>query len=308
MASEKVPKSSKIYECKNCNYSTSRKSQYERHLSTDKHKKYQNASKMELNASKKVPKDTFFSCECGKSYRHDSSYYKHKKKCKVLNETLTNDKSIENIDNKELVLSILKQNTELIKENSEFKQMMMETQSQMLELIKKGTNNNTNCHNKTFNLNFFLNETCKNAMNIMDFVDSLQLQLNDLEKMGDVGYINGMSNIIIKNLKELDVTQRPLHCTDTKRETLYIKDENKWDKEKETKPKIRKVIKYIAHKNSRLLKDYKKNHPDCIKSESKYSDTYNKIMIESMGGKGENNEEKEDKIITNISKEVILNK
>jgi hypothetical protein len=129
----------------------------------------------------------------------------------------------------------------LIKENSELKNMMMETQNQimttqnqMMEVIKTGTHNtintHTNSHNKTFNLQFFLNETCKNAMNIMDFVDSLKLQLNDLERMGEIGFVNGMSNIIIKNLQNLDVTERPVHCTDQKREVIYVKDEGKWDK------------------------------------------------------------------------------
>jgi hypothetical protein len=174
-----------------------------------------------------------------------------------------------------------------------------------MELLKNGTHNTTN-NNKTFNLNFFLNETCKNAMNIMDFVNSLQLQLSDLEKMGEIGYVNGMSNIIIKNLKDMDVTERPVHCTDMKREVLYVKDEDKWDKETNEKPKIRKAIKYVARKNARLLQDFKTQHPDCIKSESKYSDTYNKLMIEAMGGKGCDDIEQESKIIKRLAKETTI--
>ena len=156
--------------------------------------------------------------------------------------------------------------------------------SELLEVIKNGTNNNNtiNSHNKTFNLQFFLNETCKDAMNIMDFVDSIKLQLTDLEKVGKIGYVEGISNIIVKNLNSLDENKRPVHCTDSKREVLYVKDENKWEKEDENKQKLRKVIKHITHKNSKLSNEFKAHHPDCNKSDSKYSDQYNKLVIEAM--------------------------
>jgi hypothetical protein len=145
-------------------------------------------------------------------------------------------------------------------------------------------------------------------MNITDFVNSIQLQLSDLEKVGELGYVDGISNIIIKNLKQLDVTKRPVHCTDKKREVLYIKDENKWEKEGEDKKKIRKAIKRLASKNQRLLPKFKEAHPDCIKAASLFSDQYNKIIIESMGGSGDNDIEKEDKIIRNITKNVTIEK
>ena len=176
-----------------------------------------------------------------------------------------------------------------------------------MEVIKNGTHNTTN-NNNTFNLQFFLNETCKNAMNIMDFVDSIQLQLTDLERMGEIGYVNGMSNIIIKNLKDMEVTDRPMHCTDVKRETLYVKDEDKWDKESDGNPKMKKAIKHIARKNAVQLKKYKEKHPDCTKADSKHSDTYNKLLVEAMGGKGENDAIKEDKIIKKVAKEIIVDK
>ena len=155
----------------------------------------------------------------------------------------------ENSITPELVIEIIKQNQELQKQNNEL-------QKQMLEVIKNGTTNNstnivgntTNSHNKAFNLQFFLNETCKDAMNIGEFVDSLKLQLSDLEKVGEAGYIEGISSIIVKNLKELDITKRPVHCTDKKRETIYIKDDNKWEKEDDNKTKLRKAIKKISSK------------------------------------------------------------
>ena len=165
----------------------------------------------------------------------------------------------------------------------------------------------TNSHNKAFNLNFFLNETCKDAMNIMDFVDSIKLQLSDLEKVGELGYVEGISNIIVKNLNELDVTQRPVHCTDKKRETMYIKDEDKWEKD-ENNNKIKKAIKRVASKNQRLLPKFKEAHPDCGTYHSKYSDQYNKIIIESVGGSGDNDAEKEEKIIRNITRATTIEK
>lgn len=203
---------------------------------------------------------------------------------------------------------VVKANQDVVKENSDLKTLIIDTQSQMIEAIKTGTQTiNNNSHNKTFNLNFFLNDTCKGAMNIMDFVNSVKLQLTDLEKMGDVGFVNGMSNIIIRNLKSMDVSLRPIHCTDTKREVLYIKDENKWDKETAGNPKIRKAIKYIAQKNSKQLSCFKDKYPDCTKSHSKYSDTYNKLLVEVMGGNGDT-EEKENKIIKKVVKEIIVDK
>jgi hypothetical protein len=188
----------------------------------------------------------------------------------------------------------------------------MEQQNMVMKVLEKGTHNtttttHTNSHNKAFNLNFFLNETCKDAMNIMDFVESIKLQLSDLESVGEVGYIEGISNIIVKNLKELDVTQRPVHCTDKKRETIYIKDEDKWEKDEEQK-KMHKIVRKVADKNIRLLPKFKEKYPDYNKASSKHSDTYNKIIIESMGGAGDNDFEKEEKIIKKVSKEVIIEK
>jgi hypothetical protein len=199
----------------------------------------------------------------------------------------------------------------LMKENSEFKQMVIEQNKQMIEMSKNtGTYNttHTNSHNKAFNLNFFLNETCKDAMNIMDFVDSIKIQLCDLENVGNIGFVEGISKIIVKNLNSLDENMRPVHCTDTKREVMYVKDDNKWEKENEDKQKMRKVIKHVTHKNSKLLKDFKSKYPGCEKSDSKYSDKYDKLIIEAMGGKGDNDLEKEDKIIKNIAKVVVIDK
>jgi hypothetical protein len=168
--------------------------------------------------------------------------------------------------------------------------------------------NNNNSNNKTFNLQFFLNETCKDAMNIMDFVESIKLQLSDLENVGKLGFVEGISNIITNNLKALDVTQRPVHCTDNKREVLYVKDENKWEKEDEEKMKLRKAIKKVASKNICLIPKFKEAHPDCIKASSFYSDQYNKIILEACGGSGNNDLEKENRIIRKIANNVVIDK
>jgi hypothetical protein len=263
-----------------------------------------------------------FACKiCDKKYKARNSLWYHEQKCNTHN-SLThendNKENNENKDNKnevvidkELVMMLIKQNCELQTQMKEQQNQNCELQNKMLEVIKHGTtinNTNTNSHNKTFNLQFFLNETCKDAMNIMDFVDSIKLTLSDLEKVGKIGYVEGISNIITTNLKALDVTQRPIHCTDTKREILYVKDENKWEKEAEKKDKIRKAIKCVANKNIRMLPKFKEIHPDCVKSESNYSDQYNTLMVESFGGSGNNDLEKENKIIKKISKEIIVDK
>jgi hypothetical protein len=291
MATNLVPKSTEKFHCKSCDYLTSRQSQYERHLLTDKHKNQLLSTKI----NKKVPKSsTSFECDCGKIYKDRSGLWRHKTKC-----IQNYDESKEEPTDKDLIML-------LIKENSELKSVMM-------KVLENGINNNnshnttTNSNNKSFNLQFFLNETCKDAMNIMEFIDSIKLQLSDLEKVGELGYVDGISNIIVKNLKELDVTQRPVHCTDKKREILYIKDEDKWEKDEE-KTKMHKIVKKVADKNARLLPEFKKVHPDYNKAASKTSDQYNKIIIESMGGAGDDDYEKEEKIIKKVSKEVTIEK
>jgi len=298
---ETVAKVVKVLYCSNCDYTTSRKSSYDKHILTDKHKMMTNVDVM-LTDVVTTKKSNI--CKCGKVFKFRQSLHVHKKKCYndvayVKEESDTN--KVEGTSDKDLIML-------LIKENSDFKTMMMEQSNMMMEVIKNGTHNTTtNSHNKSFNLQFFLNETCKDAMNITDFVESIKLQLSDLERVGELGYVEGISNIIVKNLKGLDVTQRPVHCTDKKRETMYIKDENKWEKDEEQK-KMHKMVRKVADKNARMLPKFKEAHPDCIKSASLYSDQYNQIIMEAMGGKGDNDFEKEEKIIKKVSKEIMVEK
>ena len=296
-----LPNSALKYYCNFCDYGTCKKSSFDDHNLSAKHKKAAESKQMETLENNILPKIIF--CEnCEKNFKNRSGLWKHKKKCFEKEEDIHSNNLNQQNDSVELI-------NYLMKENSEFKQMIIEQNKQMIEMTKNaGTHiTTTNSHNKSFNLQFFLNETCKDAMNIMDFVDSIKLQLSDLETVGEIGYVDGISNIIVKNLKELDVTKRPIHCADKKREILYVKDENKWEKDEEKK-KLRKVIKRVASKNQRLLLKFKEIHPDCGTSSSKYSDQYNTIIVESMGGSGDNDLAKEEKIIRKITKEVVIDK
>jgi hypothetical protein len=293
---EKTPIKPISFFCDICDFNTCNKKDFKRHVLTNKHL-------LLTNPNENTPKNPLFICNCGKTYKHSSSLCAHKKKCTPNNDS--NDEEQNNQITPELIMSVLHQNKEL-------QQMLIEQNKTIIELSKNSSmtncNNTTNSHNKSFNLNFFLNETCKDAMNIMEFVDSLKLQLSDLENVGKLGFVEGISKIIVQNLNSLDETKRPVHCTDSKREVMYVKDEDKWEKENENKQKMRKVIKHVTHKNSKLLKDFKNKYPGCEKSESKFSTTYDKLIIEAMGGKGDNDVEKEDKIIKKIAKNVSIDK
>jgi hypothetical protein len=291
------------YYCESCDYNCFKKYNWTKHLATDKHKN----TSMEIKSGNKWHKNgAQLECEiCNRLFSTSSGLWKHKKTCKLEEKS----KSQFDINDKDqLIIMLIKQNAELIKEQGNIRQMIVEQQNVVLEIAKNGTHNTTNSHNKSFNLQFFLNETCKDAMNIMDFVDSIKLQLSDLERIGELGYVEGISNIITTNLNSLDVTQRPIHCADKKREVLYIKDDDKWEKEDNDKKKIRKAIKRVASKNHRLIPAFKEKHPDCSKSSSPYSDQYNKIIVEAMGGSGDNDLEKENKIIKNITKVTTIDK
>ena len=301
---EKNAKKSNLFVCELCNFNCCKKSNFLTHIKTKKH----NDNKMVKNGNY-LPKNADHVCKCGNIYKHLSGLSRHKKTCNFTDETAHQQqmRSItpSNIITTELVL-------ELIKDNKEMKQIILEQHNTIHSLVKNGTNQITNSlnnnNNKTFNLQFFLNETCKDAMNIMDFVDSIKLQLTDLEKVGELGYTQGISNIITTNLKALDVTQRPVHCTDKKRETMYIKDENKWEKEDEHNTKLKKMIRHIENKNIKLLPLFREKYPEYKNSSSKMSDKYDKMVLEAMGGAADNGADKQDKIIHNISKCVVIDK
>ena len=293
------PKISANFFCENCNYKCCKQSEYNKHILTNKHKILQNPTSI-INTKT-------YMCDCGKVYKHSSTLYAHKKKCVQIKDDLQNKITIESENNNitpELIL-------EIIKQNQDFKDLLLEQNKTIIEISKNSSNisnSNINSNNKTFNLQFFLNETCKDAMNIMDFVDSIKIQLADIESIGELGFVNGMSKLIIKHLNALDENMRPVHCNDPKRDSLYVKDANVWEKEDSDNKKIKKAIKYISHKNICAIPQWKAKYPDCIYSDSKKSNQYNHIVIEAMGGPGDNDEEKADKIVKKIAKEVTIDK
>jgi hypothetical protein len=290
MTTNFTQKNSKYFECNICDFKCCNKNDFNRHILTRKHEILQNTTK------KTQKNSSIFNCDCGKEYKHHSSLWNHKKKC-ILEKVRKQEEENDTVPDKKLMLTLMTQNTEL--------------QKQMIDLMKSGTtniNNNNNSHNKTFNLQLFLNETCKDAMDIMDFVDSIKFQLSDLESVGELGYINGLSKIIIKNLKALDENMRPVHCSDLKREKIYIKDAGKWEKESADNKILKNAIKYVAHKNVKMIPAFREKYPDCIYSESRKSDQYNRLIIEAMGGDGNDEDGKANKIISKIAKEVLIEK
>lgn len=288
-----------IFSCDKCQYITRKKTHFEEHLLTRKHK-----MAMVGNVFRHFPTDDFCCHNCGKKYKDNSGLWKHKKKCGATNNIIVSDLTEDNsaikesvISDKELILMLVKQN------------------SQLMDILKNGTNNmhnsnNTNnSHNKTFNLHFFLNETCKNAMNIDEFVSSIKPQLSDLEATGRLGYVEGVSNIILNNLNTLNVHDRPIHCSDQKREVIYIKENNEWMKEEEGNPILTRAIKMIANENIKNISEWRKENPDCTNSQSKKNDLYLKIVSNAMsGGTPEECAKNINKIISIVAKNVVIDK
>jgi hypothetical protein len=294
---EETQVKSSSYFCAMCDYSCPRKDTFSRHLSSQKHSKNQKILDVK---NKKI-----FPClTCDKEYKHRQSLHIHTKTCTQINSVpVSIEKNDETSELKYLILEMVKTNTEL--------------QKQMLEVCKGSnnqiiTNNNilntSNSHNKTFNLQIFLNDTCKNAMNLTDFVSSLQIDLEDLESVGELGFVNGLSKLIISGLNDLEECERPVHCSDLKRESMYVKEDNKWEKEDAENTKMKKALKQISHKNIKMLPVWKTKNPDYKRSESYLSDKYSHMVIEAMGGSGDNDEEKANKIIRKIAKEVTIKK
>ena len=265
METNSVLKSSHEFNCEFCDYKSCRESQYNRHLLTAKHIRKQ----METNSFQKVP--DLLSCECGRSFKTKSGLWKHKKTCK----------NKENLDeivkqhgsgiSEELVLKLINESNEirntLIKENQELRSQISEMIPK-LSSITNVTNNNTTNNNQNFNIQVFLNEQCKDAINMSDFIKSIEVSLEQLDFTTNNGLANGLSKTIMDNMNKLSVYERPLHCTDVKRETLYIKEDDKWEKDKD-KSKIKHAIKKASNKNYNALKTWKEENPDFQDSESK---------------------------------------
>jgi hypothetical protein len=306
-SNEKVGKSSTIlFICEKCDYTTCKKFNYEKHILTAKHINSmfsnENVAKVANNVN-----NSYVCVNCNKSYKDNSGLWRHKKKCYKEVKNNENKNSISNDSNAQELIQYL------MKENSEFKQLLIEQSKQMGEIstkaIENAGHNHINSHNKTFNLQVFLNETCKNAINISDFIDQLQVSISDLEDTGRLGFTEGISKIFINGLKQMDIPDRPLHCSDLKRETIYIKDNNEWTKDSDENPLLINAIKHVSNKNMKQIGEWKKKYPEHSDSSSKMNDKYLKIICESMPGSTKEESDKNyKKIVKKIVKESVIDK
>ena len=284
------------FACEKCQYITNNKFNYNVHLLTLKHKRTNFGLANLANLANQDPEcSSKFSCKCGKKYLHASSLTKHKKSC---NQNNTPPEQMVSLD---LILKLFKENQGLL----------MEQNDKIIECLKDGNGKtiNTNCNNNNnnkFNINIFLNEQCKDALNIMDFVDQMQLKLTDFESYGEKGYVESVSQIMVRELKGLDVTKRPIHCSDVKREVLYIKDNDAWEKETEEKEKIKKAINIVGQKNFKQIQEWKVQNPEYNNSKTKKHAQYVKIISNSCGSDEQEDDKYFNKIIRNIANNVIL--
>ena len=280
MITEITPKTPESLVCKSCDFNCSKKSDLDRHLLTRKHKIVTNNYKKAQNK---------YVCVCGKEYVYRQGLYTHKKTCKE--------------DSPEEVKSLTTMVMELMKSNTEL-------QKQLVDVCKNSNTTNiqtNNSHNKTFNLHFFLNEQCKDAMNISDFANSINLQLSDFESVGELGYVEGITKIMLDRLNSMDIYKRPIHCSDAKREIIYVKDDDKWEKEEKNNPKLRYAIKTVSFNNMKLMGLWSSTYPESMNGESRLNDKYMKLIKQSTGGNGEITDS-ENKIIRRIVKEIIIDK
>jgi hypothetical protein len=295
--------------CEKCNYRTVRKNDFEKHILTAKHQKITDDNINLANIA-----NCNFKCDCGKEYNNRHNLSRHKKVCKIEKIEDVETIPLHNGANMNIIIDI-------IRENQEFKNMLIEQSKQTLELHKENnillnklaekeapitTINNTtnNNNNQQFNLNFFLNETCKDAMNIQEFIENIKITFEELLTIGNSGFVNGVSDIFLKRLKDLEITRRPIHCTDAKRETIYLKEYNTWEKDDKDNNKLKDVIEKVEKKNVVSLHQWCTENPD-----SKINNTPNnllrdKIFMQTLQG----DDKTREKIIKNISREVVIDK
>ena len=321
---EKVKNAEKFI-CDNCDFKCCKLSNYNSHLLTNKHIANTSGNKGDVI---KISEPKILICDkCNKKYNSRNGLWKHKKNCNNETNNETENTILDASSNEikvltNLVIELVKNNTELQKQTSElqkqnqdfqkqnqdFQKQTTELQKQMIDVCQKiqpgNTVINTNSHNKTFNLQVFLNEECKDAMNMSDFINSIEIKISDLVNIGKLGYVEGMSNIIIKQLNDTDINKRPVHCSDAKRETLYVKEENKWEKETQETKQMLNAVRGVNKKNYQILNTWKETHPKCMDSKSNQSDEYMKVVSKVMDGDVENI----NKVIKKVAKEVVIDK
>ena len=307
---QKTQKNSNYF-CDICDFKTNNKNDYSRHILTPKHCKKSNLTIIEQSLTNNTQIISNFNCTiCNKKYKSRVGLWGHKKKCHFENEIIEEKSSIDNSNNSNNNSNLI---LELVKQNQEFKELMMEQNKYMLELAKNA-GHNTNSHNTTnnnkFNLQLFLNETCKDAMNITEFVNSLVLNFEDLENMGHLGYVEGICKIFLRGLRGVEVTKRPFHCSDVKRETMFVKDLAGWEKENSDNEKLTATIKRIAGKNFKQATAWMANHPKAVlETDSHPHMQYMKMMSQCLGGlTAAEDRSNYNKIIKRVAQEVLIDK
>jgi hypothetical protein len=289
--------------CQICDYHSSKISNYKQHVLSAKHQKAVNGNNVSLMETTALMQTNIIICnKCGHQYANRSGLWKHSAKCSQK-------------DNTQLFLDIIKKDEDVKGFLMEQNKQLIEQNNKLMEMLQSNKTNaptnitTNNVSNNSFNLNVYLTETCKDALNISEFVDSLVLNITDLENTARIGYANGISKIFITGLEKLDVCKRPVHCSDMKRSTLYIKNENQWIKEADDKPILTKAIKQVANKNIKNIFEWQKQNPEYGNPESKQNDRYNKLICETMSGSSNEEQLKNyEKIANNITKEVIIEK
>ncbi len=300
------PKIAYNYECILCNYKCCKKSDYNKHIHTRKH---QNRTNRTINSPKVA---TEYACDCGKVYKARNSLWYHKQRCNHVNNppiTVVSESTPASVT-PQIDASLI---VELLKENKELREMMIEQNKQVIDIAKNSgnTTNNTinNTTNNKFNLNVYLNETCKDAINLNDFIQSIELTVNDFIKTGEVGYVRGISDIMLERIRDMHPHVRPIHCTDLKRETVYVKDSDVWAKEDETKKHLRKAVSIVANKNKAQVHPWIAENPRYDILDTPECDKFFEYSKASLGGYGKEEDEKfEKKIINNILKETVIDK
>ena len=317
-----MPENASVLYCDKCNFKCSKYSNYKTHLLTAKHL---NRTSRTDSSHNNATSD--FVCECGKSYTARNSLWYHKRVCKYATDAPMDDdvtyQQPPHFDTA-LVIELLKQNQEFkalmleqSKQLAEQQNQMAEQQMQLLEAVKDGKigNTNTNCHNMTnsnnkFNLNVFLNETCKDAISMDDFINSIEVTRDEFIHTGQVGFVEGISTVMAHRFRDMEMHTRPLHCTDLKRETIYIKNADKWEKDDADKTKMRKAVRGVAKKNMKeLWRWYNDNKPDVEQIGTDVCEDYFQYHKAALGGYGKEEDLKfEEKIIKNVLKEVHVDK
>ena len=283
--SQKIPN---FFECKKCNYITSNKKDYNKHILTLKHQNTTNTTKVVPKAYKE------YICYCGKIYKHHSSLWNHKKVCIEISQNNIIDSTNETI-------------IALLKQNQEFKELILQ-QNRDITNITNNTYNTTTHNNQKFNLNFFLNTTCKDALNMTEFIENIEIDFKDIENIGRKGYVQGMTNMILARIRDLDITKRPLHCTDLKRETMYIKDNNQWEKDTPTNTKLHNMISIVARQNYQTLPLWREKHPDCFDGNHPQYSFCLDMMRNVLGDVGEEQIKLDNKVIKNLSRHILVDK